>query len=121
MSNDLARARSSYARRAWQEAFDGFSRADERRRLGPDDLERLAWSAALVGRDADFLRALERLHHACAEANESSRAARAAFWIGFHLSSLGSAAQATGWLARAERLVEREPACAERGYLLLPA
>ncbi|HEU4619733.1 MAG TPA: LuxR C-terminal-related transcriptional regulator, partial [Gammaproteobacteria bacterium] len=47
--------------------------------------------------------------------------ARAAFWIGFHLSSLGSAAQATGWLARAERLVEREPACAERGYLLLPA
>src|SRR6185436_9515625 len=88
--------------------------------LDRDDLERLAWAAALRGSDEGFLGALERLHDACVEANETKRAARAAFWIGFRLVSLGGAS-GPGWLARAERLLEdeKEP-CAERGYLLLP-
>jgi hypothetical protein len=36
------------------------------------------------------------------------------------LSALGEMGRASGWLARAERLVERND-CVERGYLLLPA
>ena len=47
------------------------------------------------------------------------RAARSAFWIAINLSIRGEAGGAQGWLGRARRLVEREPAdCVERG---LPA
>ncbi len=117
----LDHGRASFDRRAWGEAFDAFALAEGNAPLDRDDLERLAWSAALRGRDEAFLGALERLHKACVEVQECKRAARAAFWIGFHLSSLG-ATSAGGWLARASRLIENEKEpCAERGYLLLPA
>ncbi len=115
---DLARA--SFDRRAWADAFEALARAEGDGPLDRADLERLAWAAALRGSDEGFLGALERLHKACVEANETRRAARAAFWIGFRLVSLGGASGAA-WLARAARLIEdeKEP-CAERGYLLLP-
>ena len=117
-SLDLARA--SFDRRAWGDAFDALARAEGDAPLDRDDLERLAWAAALRGSDEGFLGALERLHKACVGANETRRAARAAFWIGFRLVLLGGASGAA-WLARAARLVEaeKEP-CAERGYLLVP-
>ncbi|HEU4350299.1 MAG TPA: LuxR C-terminal-related transcriptional regulator [Burkholderiales bacterium] len=115
------RGRASFDRHDWGEAFDAFASAERDAPLDRDDLERLVWSAALRGHDEAFLGALERLHKACVEAQEGRRAARAAFWIGFHLSSLGSAS-AAGWLARASRLVENEQEpCVERGYVLLPA
>jgi hypothetical protein len=117
----LDHGRASFDRHAWGEAFEAFARAEGAAPLDRDDLERLAWSAALRGRDEAFLGALERLHKACVEVQECKRAARAAFWIGFHLSSFG-ATSAAGWLARASRLIENEKEpCAERGYLLLPA
>lgn len=119
-STALDRGRASFDRRAWREAFHALSRADGDEPLDRDDLERLAWAAALRGQDEAFLGALERLHDACLEAHDRKRAARAAFWLGFHLSSLGSAS-ASGWTGRAARLIEQEPEpCAERGYLLLP-
>src|SRR6185369_8637233 len=85
------------------------------------DLSRLSWAAALIGRDNDMIAALERLYQAEVEANDESAAARSAFWLGFRLFSLGERGRATAWLARAERLVERQPnTCAVAGYLLLP-
>lgn len=119
--DDVQRGRYFHDHRAWAEAFEAFARADARGPLDRDDLERLAWSAALTGNDEAFLGALERLHQACVSAGECVRAARAAFWLGFHLSSLGERSRAAGWLARANRLLEgQEDPCAERGYLLLP-
>jgi DNA-binding NarL/FixJ family response regulator len=119
----LEHGRASFDRRAWAEAFDALARAQSEAPLDRDDVERLVSSAALRGNDEAFFGALERLHDACVEANEPRRAARAAFWIGFHLSSLGGGSAASGWLARASRLLENEnetEPCAERGYLLLP-
>jgi ATP/maltotriose-dependent transcriptional regulator MalT len=117
----LETARKCYEARAWGDAFDALQQADASVPLDRDDLERLAWSAGLIGKNDVFLGALERLHKACVELDEHPRAARAAFWIGFRLLSLGSRSGATGWLARAGRLVEHvEETCAERGYLLLP-
>src|SRR6185369_7411805 len=85
------------------------------------DLSRLSWAAALIGRDNDMIAALERLYQAEVEANDESAAARSAFWLGFRLFSLGERGRATAWLARAERLVERQPGgCAIAGYLLIP-
>jgi hypothetical protein len=84
--------------------------------LGREDLELLATAAHLLGRVEDCLRALQR--HA--EGGDLRRAARNAFWLAFHLINHGELTQASGWLARANRLLEHEQECAERGYLLLP-
>ena len=52
---------------------------------------------------------------------ETLPAVRCAAWIGLNLASRGEIGPASGWLGRAQRLVEPEGECAERGYLLLPA
>ena len=89
--------------------------------LGVEDLELLAMSAYLIGRDDEYLRALDRAHHAYLDAGEGVRAARCAFWLGLRLLLRGETGRATGWLARAQRLLEREERdCVEQGYLLLP-
>jgi DNA-binding NarL/FixJ family response regulator len=119
-SAGLAHGRACYEQRRWREAFSALLGADASVPLAADDRERLAWSAALSGNDAAFLAALEALHRDCAVSGDRQRAARAAFWIGFHLLGSGEAGRAMGWLTRASRLVEHEERCAERGYLLLP-
>lgn len=117
----LERGRESYGRRAWGDAYESLSLADRAAPLGAEDLELLAISAFLIGRDDDYLRALDRAHHAHLDAGEGVRAARSAFWLGLRLLLRGEMGRATGWLARAQRLLEREEHdCVERGYLLLP-
>jgi len=118
---DLERGRASYQRRAWADAFAELARADGDAPLEAGDLEKLAWSAALTARDDDFLRAAERLYQLGADAGDCARAARWAFWKGMRLFSLGEPGQAGGWLARAQRMVERAGGdCVECGWLQLP-
>jgi hypothetical protein len=81
----------------------------------------LAWSAVLSGHDESALEALERLHQLRLDGGEVLRAARAAFWLALRLTSLGEFARASGWLVRAQRLVDREGQdSVEGGYLRLP-
>ncbi|MCK0509704.1 helix-turn-helix domain-containing protein [Aromatoleum buckelii] len=123
MTNDatLESARERYARRAWADAFRRFTLADRERALEVKDLERLAVTAYLVGDDDVYFAALERAYHACVEADEAARAARCGFWLGLHLMLKGEAGHATGWFARAHRLLEHaEGERVEHGYLLLP-
>jgi DNA-binding CsgD family transcriptional regulator len=116
----LERGRRAYARRAWGEAFEYLSLADRTAPLGAEDVELLGTSAYMLGRPDD-LESLERAYHLHLEAGEALRAARCAFWKGMALSTRGEVSGATGWLARAQRLVERgRRDCVERGYLLLP-
>jgi DNA-binding NarL/FixJ family response regulator len=120
VDNVLERGRVSYAKRAWQNAFESLSRADETDPLEPEDLERLARSAYMLGRDDDYLRGLERAHHGYLDAGEVARAAGCTWWIGHNLLMRGEAARATGWFARGDRLLEGERRdCVERGYLLI--
>ncbi len=117
----MLRGRAHYAARAWKDAFEALIAAEKDAPLDAPDLDRLIWSAALVGDDEAFIEALERLHQVCADAGRGARAARAAFWIGFRLFALGASGRAMGWLARAERHLEDAPSpCVERGYLMLP-
>ena len=116
---DLARGRDCYRRQAWAEAHRSFAAADRKAPLSVPDLELYAWSAALFARDDEFLTLLERLYQLHAESGESLRAARWAFWLGFRLSALREFGRASGWLTRAQRLVEQDD-CVEKGYLLLP-
>jgi DNA-binding CsgD family transcriptional regulator len=121
MLDTLERGRRAYSRRARSEAFAALSLVDQSTPLQSEDLELLAMAAYLVGRDDDYLNALDRAHAAHLEAGASLRAARCAFWLGLRLLFRGEVGRATGWLARAQRLLEREAHdCAEHGYLLLP-
>jgi DNA-binding CsgD family transcriptional regulator len=120
-ASDLERGRASFRDRAWGDAFRALRQADQTHALDAGDLECLAMSAALTGQDNEFLNALERAHHARLDAGERPEAAKAAFWLGLRLLSLGETGRATGWFTKAERLIEDEKdGCVERGYLLLP-
>ena len=113
--------RGAYDGRQWHDTWRLLSLADEVAPLGVEDLERLAMAAYLAGRDEDYLRTLERAHHAYLDAGNCVRAARAAFWLGLRLAFRGETGPATGWFGRAARLLQREgKACVEEGYLLLP-
>jgi DNA-binding CsgD family transcriptional regulator len=118
---ELERGRDAHARRAWTDAHESLSLADEREPLGPQDLELLATSAYMLGRDEEFVRAMERAHHGYAASGEALRAVRCGFWLVLTLMLRGEIGRATGWLGRAQRIVDREERdCVERGYLLVP-
>jgi DNA-binding CsgD family transcriptional regulator/tetratricopeptide (TPR) repeat protein len=117
----LARGREAYARWEWLDAYQSLSRADETVPLEPEDLELVAVAAFMLGRDDDTVSYLERTHHLCLERGETLRAVHAAVWVGLNLAGRGEVGPATGWLGRAQRLLEQEPGeTALHGYLLLP-
>ena len=51
----LGRGREHYRRRAWADAYRMLTIADQALQLGGEDLEWLAMSAYLIGRDDDYL------------------------------------------------------------------
>jgi DNA-binding NarL/FixJ family response regulator len=117
----LGRARSSFSRRAWADAYDQLSAADRSSPLAPEDLERLAVAAYLVGRDDDSADAWARGFHGWLRAGAAPRGARCAFWLGLTLMHRGEFARGGGWLARARRVLDDGHLdCAEQGYLLVP-
>jgi DNA-binding CsgD family transcriptional regulator len=118
---ELLRARQHYQRHVWSDAYQAFLLADRDTPLAAEDLERLAMAAYLVGRDEEYLQALERAYNAHRDAGQFLRAIRCAFWLGFRLLMRGEMGRATGWFARAQRLLVHDAReCAEQGYLLLP-
>jgi DNA-binding NarL/FixJ family response regulator len=118
---ELERGREAYLADAWSDAYESLSAADRADLLGPEDLELLAGSAYMLGREAQYLGLLERAHRAHLRGDQPLAALRCAFWIGVHLASRGETGRAGGWLGRAQRLLdEHGPDRVERGYLLLP-
>ncbi len=118
---ELRQGREAVEKRAWMEGYAAFSRADEAAPLEADDLERLATCAFMLGRDDEYLGAQERAHHAYLRAGENLRAVRSAFWVGMNLALRGEMGPASGWLARAQRMLEREEdESVEHGYMLMP-
>jgi DNA-binding CsgD family transcriptional regulator len=119
---ELQRGRDLYASEAWTRAYDALSAADRSDPLEAKDLELLATSAYMIGREEDYLRLLERAHRAHLAAGQDLPALRCAFWVGVNLARRGEMGRAGGWLGRAQRLLDRhEGDCVERGYLLVPA
>jgi DNA-binding CsgD family transcriptional regulator len=119
---DLARGRKHYDRRAWVDAFRALSLADQAEPLDANDLQRLATSAYLVGRDDDYLRTLERAYEAYLVFDKRLLAVRCAVWLSTWFLFRGETGRANGWLGRAQRLLGPEDGeCAERGHLMLLA
>src|SRR5262245_28006596 len=118
--NTLQNGRAAFESGAWSESYRLLSAADAQTPLDPTDLERLAIASYLIGEDAACLQALTRAHAGSLERGDPVRAARSALWLAFTLSDKSrQRAQAAGWLARAQRLLDdvKEP-CVEEGWLL---
>ena len=62
-TTEVELGREAYARRAWSEAHEHLATADEAEPLATDDLELLATTAFMLGRDDEYLSLLERAHH----------------------------------------------------------
>jgi DNA-binding CsgD family transcriptional regulator len=123
--DELAGGREAYCRREWLTAYKSLSLADEATPLDAEDLESLATSAYLVGRNDDGVGALDRAYQAYLKAGEPACATRCATWLGFGLMDRGEVSRATGWFSRGRRLLERlersgQGCVVERGYLLVP-
>jgi hypothetical protein len=117
----VERGRESYARRAWRDAYAQLLAADRETPLACDDLERLAITAYLVGRDADSADLWARAYHAFLGGDDREGAARCAFWLAFGLLNRGELARGGAWIARAHRVLEEVACdCVVQGYLLLP-
>jgi hypothetical protein len=117
----LERGREAYAAEAWSDAYACLSAADRAGRLEAEDLQLLATSVYMLGREAEYVEVLERAHRGHLDGGRPLAALRCAFWIGVTLANRGDVGRAGGWLARARRLLDEhgtDPV--ERGYLLLP-
>jgi hypothetical protein len=76
---DITTARGYFDAAAWQRAVDVYAAVDS---LEPDDLERHAVAAFLLGRNEDFFRIREAEYRARLKRGDALGAARAAVWIG---------------------------------------
>jgi DNA-binding NarL/FixJ family response regulator len=116
--DELVRAREAFDRRDWVAAYEGLSVAGSEALLAADFAD-LATAAYLVGRHNDCIQALQRAHLAHLDAGDQRAAVRSAFWLAMTLMDRGEHAVASGWIARAERLLEAfEQDTVEHGYVL---
>lgn len=79
----------------------------------------MAEAAYLIGHDGESAKAWARAYAEHAANGDARHAARSAFWLAFTQLNRGEFAQAGGWLARLQRVVEEQGGdCLEHGYLL---
>ncbi|HEU4529581.1 MAG TPA: hypothetical protein VFR59_00300, partial [Steroidobacteraceae bacterium] len=79
----------------------------------------MALAAYFVGRDEEYLGALERAFSEFLDHGASRRAIRCAFWIGIWFLLRGEQGRSNGWLSRVQRLLGAEGDCVEQGYPLI--
>ncbi len=118
----LARGRNAVVHKDWAESYRLLDEADRLGPLEPNDLEQLAAAAYLVGRDAESDTFRARAHQAYLDRGDMEKAAGCAAWLGSALLHRGAIAPASGWFARAERILdEAHLDSVVRGYLLIPS
>lgn len=118
MARDLSQGRDAFDRQAWASAYEHLSMAAAKHALEVADLERLAAAAYLVGRRSESNQAWTDAHQDCVRRGEAARAARCGFWLAVGHLYNGEAAQGSGWIDRARRLLDQHQLdCVEQGYL----
>jgi len=120
--DELVRGRRAFSENRWSESFVIFSELNRLGELSAEDLELLSTAAFMVGRIGDMISALEGAHRDYMDRGDLFPAVRTALRLGTNLASRDKFAQASGWMERADRLMEpvREDRL-ERGYMLMPA
>lgn len=106
----------------WKETYERLNDLDKVSPLEPAKLLELAQSAHLIGKDSESLAVLMRAQQGFVQQRDLRRAGGVAAWIASIMMNTGDAAQSTGWMARAARLLDEsgEPGV-ERGYVLVTA
>jgi class 3 adenylate cyclase len=113
----LHAGREAATRHAWREAYELLGRADESNALTADDLAMLGEAAWWLGRLEDSIAARERAYSAYLEQGDlRSAAVMAVTLANDHFGKLAHSIGA-GWFNKAERLLENDPDCSERGWL----
>ena len=116
----VAAGRSAINARRWREGYDLLAAAAASGELPPEDLELLAWSAYLTDEVVQVVPILERAYAGYVAAGNNERAAAVAVQLAHEYGSIRlQKAVGSGWLARAERLLEDEPEGIAHGYLAL--
>jgi DNA-binding CsgD family transcriptional regulator len=116
-SSDLLEARAAHARRDWPRARDLFLAERALARLSADDLYALSDAAWWLGDNALLFDAGAQAYDAYLAAGRPRRAAIAATDIAAVHFLAGEGRVGSGWISRAQRLLEAEPEAAEHGYL----
>lgn len=120
-TDTLDQGRKAFQQEAWTDAYNLFASADRQTSLEPEDMERLAKAAYLIGKESECTGIWARAHQEYLNRDNIPKAIFCAFWLGMILFDLGEKAQGGGWMARARRLCDDYPqACAEQGFLLVP-
>ena len=116
----LRTGREALGRHAWHEAFEQLHAADpDRARSRPVDLELLGEAAQWVGRLDQSIAAYERAGAArYLEQGNRRRAGFMAIQVAHGHFARAQGSLASGWLRRAERLLESEQDSIEYGHLL---
>lgn len=117
----IRQGRAAFRLKEWRNAYELLSEAHREAALQPNDVERMATAAYLLGKPPESHELWSRAHHDYLHSGDLKGAVRCAFWLGFTLLNAGEFARGGGWIARARRIVEDEQLdCVEKGYLLLP-
>jgi DNA-binding NarL/FixJ family response regulator len=111
-------ARAAFAARDWTGAHDAFLTARQEVSLDADDLNALAEASWWLGLMDESLAPREEADARYLEASDNRRAAMRAFDIAYAYFLRGNETVGSGWVNRAQRLVDDEPDCPEQGYLL---
>jgi len=119
-TSTLQRGREAFQKQAWTEAYDLLNRTEQESSLQADDLECFAKAAYLIGNESESNEIWGRAHQEFLNEDNIPKAVYCAFWLAMNLFNQGEGAQGSGWMARANRLVEHCPECAEQGFLLVP-
>jgi len=122
MAGFEARTTAAAALRAadWHVARDSFQAALEIEGEAPDLLDGLGRALWWTGDSQGALAWREKAYAQYRKQGETQRAARLALWISSEYSAVwGNASAASGWLARAERLLAGTAPCPEHGWLEL--
>ena len=117
----LRRARKSFEQKAWADSCRLFEAADREAPWNPKTSNDSRRRPTSSGRDDESEAFWARAHQTFLDRGDSEGAARSAAWLAFGLLQRGAMAPASGWLARAERILdEAQLDSVVRGYLLIP-
>jgi len=113
----LVQARAAGAEHRWHDALELFSAADAANLLTPDDLDLLGDAAWWTGDMTAAIAAQERAYAGHSAAGDHARAARTALQLATEYSHRLEGAVASGWVSRAQRLLEGTPEAHAHGLL----
>jgi class 3 adenylate cyclase len=119
VESPLDAGREAVRRRDWASAFELLSEADKAGDLSAEDVELLGQAALWAGRFDTHSDANERAYAAYLEEGNKTRAAYMATTLAHELKNQLQASVASGWLARAKRLLDESEESPEHGYWAL--